>query len=65
MNQSKPRSPGRLTILQVTQLTGVTLGPLRADPTFPPMWQGTFDEAAVHAWKQNRDAQVTTPEVTK
>lgn len=25
------------------------------DPTFPPRIHGRFDEAAIHAWKKNRD----------
>jgi hypothetical protein len=47
----------RLTMRQVSVFLNTPIGRLRADPTFPPMHQGTFDEAAVLAWQQARDAK--------
>jgi len=49
----------RLTMYQVTQLCGQSIGRLRADPTFPPMHRGTFDKSAVETWKAARDAKAT------
>jgi hypothetical protein len=52
----------RLSMLQVSHLCGQPFGRLRADPTFPPMYHGTFDEAAVLAWKAARDSKQTSQE---
>lgn len=55
---------GRLTMRQTAAAIGTNLGTLlllRAkgsmlfDPTFPPMVDQTFDEAAISAWKKRRD----------
>lgn len=59
------KAPNRLSMLQVMRLCGQPIGRLRADPTFPPMYHGTFDSAAVLAWKAARDAKAGQKEVTK
>jgi hypothetical protein len=55
---------GRLTMRQTAANIGTNLGHLVLlrskgsmlfDPTFPPMVGGTFDEAAISAWKKRRD----------
>ncbi len=58
-------TPARLSIRQVTQLCGQPIGPLRRDPNFPPMQHGSFDEAAVMAWKTALDAKANNPEGQK
>lgn len=49
----------RLTIGPVTRLCKAPIGRLLADPTFPAMLRGTFDEGAVLAWIATRDAKTT------
>jgi hypothetical protein len=58
----------RLTMQQTAAAIGTNIGgviKLRSkgatlyDPTFPPMINSTFDEAAVLAWKATRDAKAT------
>jgi len=55
----------RLTIGPVTRLCKAPIGRLLADPTFPRMSRGTFDEAAVLAWVSVRDTQSATPNTTE
>jgi hypothetical protein len=52
-------NPRRLTIGPATRLCKAPIGRLLADPTFPPMLRGTFDEGAVLVWIANRDAKTT------
>ncbi len=54
----------RLTMLQVTRLLGTPIGRLRANPTFPAMRHGAFDEALVIAWQAGRDANSASPNTT-
>jgi len=58
--------PRRLTLRETAAALGTNVGTvfqLRAKdsrtsaPTFPPMTNGTFDEAAVLAWRADRDAK--------
>jgi len=69
-------TPDRLTMQQTATALNTNIGgviKLRSkgaslyDPTFPPMVNGTFDEAAVLAWKAARDAKAagtTSKEMT-
>ena len=51
-NRRRPRHQRRHGLIQLRAKDSRT-----SDPTFPPMTNGTFDEAAVLAWRADRDAE--------